>query len=276
MDFNKTVTMITFKHSGHAGDIIYSLPAIKAICDEMKAKATICVFINRVWEQHHDDTRQYKGLLNEQIVASLKPLIESLYFIGEFKIWEGERIAVDLDRVKQLGQSIGLPHSDIRRWYMYAFPEISSDKLHERIFHLDEIEAHCMSAGDVREFTRFEDAIVVNRTLRNLNPHINYLFLRQYKVYFLGNLSEYEMFREQVPLAEFVEAEDSLYLARVIGNSKLFIGNQSMCYSIAELMKTTRILECFGSATNVVPIGDNGYDFYTQEGLEYLTNKLMR
>ena len=138
------------------------------------------------------------------------------------------------------------------------------------------MEAHAFHHyNDKRDFSIFKDSIVVNRTIRNLNPYINYLFLQQYNVVFVGLLSEYELFREQVPTAKYVSVNDFLELGIIIGNSKLFLGNQSMCFAIAEQLKVNRALECYASATNVIPIGDGGFDYYTQEGLEYIVSKIM-
>lgn len=272
----KNNTNITFKHSGHAGDIIYALPAIKQICLNMNAKAELYVFIDKVWHNFDDKDRPYKGLITDEIFAMLRPLLETLPFMSLVARWSGQRIAVDLDRVKYMGTQIGLPHSHISRWYGYAFPELQTDRLHERVFQLDDMEAHAYhESGDKKDYSIFNDAIVVNRTIRNLNPYVNYLFLQQYNVYFVGLLSEYELFREQVPTAKYIEVEDFLQLGIIIGNSKLFLGNQSMCFAIAEQLKINRALECYASATNVIPIGEGGFDYYTQEGLEYIVSKIM-
>lgn len=267
---------IPFKHSGHAGDIIYSLPAIKQLCVQLNAKAELYVFVDKVWHNFEDKDRPYKGLITDEILAMLKPLIETLPFISKVAKWSGERIAVDLDRAKYMGTQIGLPHSHISRWYGYAHPELQTDKLHERVFQLDDMEAHAFHKyNDKRDYQAFKDAIVVNRTIRNVNPYINYVFLQKYYVVFVGLLSEYEIFREQVPRSRYVEVNDFLELGMIIGNSKLFLGNQSMCFAIAEQLKINRALECYASATNVIPIGEGGFDYYTQEGLEYIVSKIM-
>ena len=55
------------------------------------------------------------------------------------------------------------------------------------------------------------------------------------------------------PLGDFLET------AQIIKGSKLFIGNQSVCFSIAEAMKHPRILEVFHKNSNCMPSGADGY-----------------
>jgi len=265
---------IAFKHSGFMGDIIYALPAIKQICEETNMKADLYVFMDKTWENFDDVGRGHKGLIDSKGLNFIAPLLQALPHINKVAMWKGEKIAVDLDRVKAMGQQIGLPHSHISRWYGYAYPELSTDKLHHRTIDLMDIHAYEVHSGIQSDYSWLGDKIVVNRSTRNLNPYINYVFLYNYPVIFVGHLNEYEAFREQVPNAEYLPCENALHLALIIGHSRLFIGNQSMPFAIAEQMKIPRLLEAYSSATNVIPIGDGGHDFYTQQGLEYLTEKL--
>jgi hypothetical protein len=265
---------ITFKHSGFMGDIIYALPAIKRICEDLKGKAVLYVFLDKTWENFEDVGRAHKGLMTAKQLNFIAPLLKTQDYIADVRPWKGERIAVDLDRVKAMGQQIGLPHSHISRWYGYAFPELSTDSLHMPAIDIMDVLQHCVVEGLPNDYTHLSDTIVVNRTKRNINPYVNYVFLKDYPVLFVGDLCEYEDFREQVPTAEFKNTTDAIDLALTIFYSRMFIGNQSMCYSIAENLKTPRLLEAYSGATNVVPTGSNGHDFYTQEGLECLTRKI--
>ena len=265
---------ITFKHSGFMGDIIYSLPAIKHICEETNLIADLYVFLDKTWENFEDVGRDHKGLIDTKGLNFIAPLLQALPYINKVAMWKGEKIAVDLDRVKAMGQQIGLPHSHISRWYGYAYPELSTDKMHQRTIDLLEIHAEQIHSGVTFDYSWLSDKIVVNRSTRNLNPYINYVFLYKYPVVFVGHLNEYEAFREQVPNAEYLPCENALQLALSIGHARLFIGNQSMPFAIAEQMKTPRLLEAYASATNVIPTGEYGHDFYTQQSLEYLTDKL--
>jgi hypothetical protein len=52
-------------------------------------------------------------------------------------------------------------------------------------------------------------------------------------------------------------------LCGIIKGCELFVGNQSMAYAIAEIMKHPRVVEICPTAHNVIPTGDNGYGAWT-------------
>jgi len=268
---------LTFKISGFIGDIIHSLPAIKTACEKYGTTADIYIFLDHTWSYFKEETREHNGLISKGNFEMLKPLLNALPFINSVSEWKGQQVHYDFDTVKFRGKEIGLPHSNISRWYMYLFPELSCD-LSKRVIDLHDLEGHMWDTkGEIGiQQALYQNSIVVSRTFRNVNPYINYMFLNQYEnVCFVGTLQEYEVFIKQVPNARYIHVDDFLELAIVIGNAKLFIGNQSFCYSIAEQMKTPRLLECNQEATNVMPQGANGYDFYTQHGLEYIVNEVI-
>jgi hypothetical protein len=62
-------------------------------------------------------------------------------------------------------------------------------------------------------------------------------------------------------------------MAQIISSCKLFIGNQSSSYAIAEQLKVPRLLEVFNQCPNVIPIGGEGYGYYTTENLKYYLTK---
>ena len=61
-----------------------------------------------------------------------------------------------------------------------------------------------------------------------------------------------------------------LGLVEVIAGAKVFIGNQSFPYSLAEAMKVPRVLEVFMDALNSLPHGRKGYTRLTPELLDSL------
>ena len=48
-----------------------------------------------------------------------------------------------------------------------------------------------------------------------------------------------------------------------------------MCYQIAEALKIPRILEIFPRMPNIIPMGEDAYDFYAQSALEYYFSLLL-
>lgn len=274
MDKNETITA---KHSGLMGDIIYSLPALKTAHEKYGKKIMLYLWLNKAWESYenyHDATKKGEGLLTEQSFLMLKPLLEAMPFIEKVEKWTGQQIVIDLDKPKVMGRSIGLPYANMSRQYFYAYPDLACD-LSSRVFEPKMLITQ-NNAGLVVQ-RKYRSYVVINRTERWLNPHISYMFLNQYEdIWFVGTLTEYNAFSLLVPKAKYFVANDFIELTLFIGCCKLFIGNQSFCYALAEQMKVPRILEVCPEAPNVMPIGANGYDFHTQQAFEYYVQELMK
>ena len=64
-------------------------------------------------------------------------------------------------------------------------------------------------------------------------------------------------------------------LAMIIKNSKLFIGNLSFGYALAEALKVPRLLESGPNFPLVYPNGANAYDFYFQNHFENLVKGML-
>lgn len=257
---------INAKSSGLLGDLVYALPALKTASEKYGKKIAFYIWMNKAWESYgnyHDATKKGEGLMNEQSYNMIKPLLESLPYIEKVEKWTGQQIHIDLDKPKVMGRQIGLPYANMSRQYFYAYPDLACD----------------LSLPTIPEFPAYSetDRIVVNRTSRWLNPHISYMFLQQYQqVWFIGTLDEYSDFCLQVPHAKYFECTNFLSMAHFIQEAKVFIGNQSLAYAIAEQMKVPRILEVCPEAPNVMPIGPNGYDFFLQEHLEFYVSELTK
>ena len=120
--------------------------------------------------------------------------------------------------------------------------------------------------------------IVIQRTFRFRNIYINYEFIKNYEsALFVGIKEEYDDLKKQIPNLEFYEPKDFLEIAQIIKSSKFFIGNQSVCYPIAEALKVPRLLEASPEYPVVQPVGKDAFDFYFQPHFEkwfdYLYNK---
>jgi glycosyltransferase involved in cell wall biosynthesis len=59
--------------------------------------------------------------------------------------------------------------------------------------------------------------------------------------------------------ADFKTSKDFLEMAGWIKGAKLFMGNQSLAYALAEAMKVPRMVEQFPTAPNAYPVGRDGY-----------------
>lgn len=269
---------ITFKHSGNTGDIIYALAGIKAVCERLNNKAIICIWLDRPGH-YYEGAKHPLGevTMNKYMFDMLRPLLLDQAYIHDVIIWEGEKILIDLDLIRQ--DFVNMPYGHIARWYFYRFPDMNCDlgkAWLSKSFYLDKFT----DIKSVNLDLSIKDSIVINRTSRYRNPHISYAFLRKYdeRVLFVGTKDEFEVIKKEIPNIFYASGVlyDFKHLAWLISECKVFIGNQSMCFALAEAMKTPRILELCSFAPNVIVQGDGpAYDFYTQHAFEYYVDQVM-
>jgi hypothetical protein len=251
---------ISVKHSGPSGDVLYSLPTAKKLAETY---GPIDYYLHAGMLAHYYDGAKHPDgnvALTQKRVEMFIPLLESQWYIKKAALWTGEKVVIDLDW--HLSFESGKPYGDIRRWYFHIWPELTCN------LALPTLEVEPIPV----------DGIVVNRTERYRNPKISYQFLQHLpdKIYFLGTLEELALFRIEVPKAEFLPCDNFLLTAQYIAGSKLFIGNQSMCFAIAEGLKVPRVLEAAkGEFNNVIPTGEKAYDFFVQSNFQTIVNMLV-
>ncbi|MFT3780479.1 MAG: hypothetical protein QM790_00590 [Nibricoccus sp.] len=248
---------LSFKHSGNAGDVIYSLPTIRAITGGRAARLALALDVPM---RDRNMKHPLGGVqLNRKMFDMLKPLLEAQPYLDEVVVWEGEEIQYDLDAFRDA--PLLLDRLGICRWYFYMFG-IATDLSEPWLF----------VGGDAS----YRESIVVARSERYRNHAISYRFLRQYNdIVFLGVEDEYIDFAKQVPSARWVQVNDFLQMARVIAGSRLFIGNQSFPYSLAEGLKVPRVVELSPLTPNVVPVGREGYDVLFQAQFEHVVKNFL-
>jgi hypothetical protein len=252
--------MLKLKHSGNAGDILYSLPAIRQACYNANDKAILYL--------HIDQPANYvKGfvhplgnvMLNKYMATMLKPLLLRTNFIEDVLIYNGQKVDYDLDKFRTIGLNLGA--GNISRWYFQAFPELTCDLIEPTI--------------EIKLSRILNETIVINRTERYQNGQIDYSILNQYKnpKYFVGTEHEFHLMSKMVKNLQYQEVSNFYELADLINNCKVFIGNQSMNFAIAEQLKSNRILETYFGCPNVIPCGGKAFDIFNQEGFEYALNQ---
>lgn len=248
-------------HSGNAGDVIYALPTIKAIHEQTGVPVNMYLRLNQPlvlsgYLSHPVGT----VMLSEKMVSLLSPLIIEQSYITICEAYDNQKIHVNLDIVRS--KTISLSNGNIARWYSYFTgftPQLWKKWLVVKPDHT------------------YQDTIVLARSERYRNPSISYAFLSNYKnLVFIGVQSEYDDMKKNIPDLKWLQVTDFLELARVIAGCKLFIGNQSFPFSIAEGLKVPRILEVFAKVANVIPEGENAHDFYFQDHLENLVRQLVK
>lgn len=239
---------IAFLHYGNLGDIINSLPVIKEI-----AKSKICnLYIQKDKKipknVNSKDHLFGKVYLNENSIIKLLPLLKYQQFLNKVEIYDKQKIDIDLNFFRELPINFNI---DSIRWYSHLtgiFPDLSKNYL------------------DAPNNDKFRDHIVIMRSLRRQNKFIDYSFLNSYNnVVSVGLENEFNDLKSKIKNLKFYDSKDFLELASIIKHSKIFIGNLSFGYAIAEAVKVPRVLESGPNFPLVYPNGKNAYDFYFQE-----------
>jgi len=252
---------LNINHSGNIGDIVYALPTIKRIYE--LTGAAINLYLKTGMPNLFPEFMSHplgNQRLNQEMVYMITPLIAEQGYVKKCEVYNGQDIQIDLDFFRS--NIIPANNTNIGRWCGYVTGV--SPQLHK-------------SWLKVSPNQHYSDKIVVARSSRYRNTNIDYSFLKKYdNLAFVGVSSEFHDMRKSIPNIEWVEADDFLKLAQVIAGCKFFIGNQSFPYSIAEGLKIPRILEACYKINNVIPEGENAYDFFFQEHFQSLVEELAR
>jgi len=281
-----------FKFSQLPGDLINFLPGIKHVCERDNKKAVIMLGLDIQWQSPWASTRHQPATLTGKTMDMLKPLLLSQDYIEDVVSWEEVdpkryKMWVDFFRMLRTGQEMYdfhnvnfshivdldkiylipniIPYGNIHRWPWYCYLDMACNLAEPWLF--------------VEPDEGLGDYIVVNRTLRARNDNINYKFLKPFegKLLFVGHEDEWIQFSKETDVdTRFHKASDFLVLATLIRSARFFIGNQSLCFALAEAMKVPRILEVCPELPNCVPSGDNSYDFIFQSCLEYYFNEMIK
>lgn len=246
--------LITFKHSGNLGDIIYALPSIKSLCIQRGARAGLYLQLD-VPSGFNEKTHPVGAVqLNRQMYDMAYPLLMAQPYICAVTEWLPDQwgypdgVDYDLDLFRK--ECKNLSSGCIQSWYSNAFPELRPNLFEQSLF--------------IR--TTPNDMIIVNRTSRYNNVLIDYSTLRKYdNVFFVGVESEFKTMSLHNRNMQHLKVKDFLELAEFIAGSRLFIGNQSMAFAIAEQLKVRRILEQYIPAPNVIPHGGEYYVTHTND-----------
>jgi hypothetical protein len=254
--FFKQVTH--FKHSGNSGDIIYSLPTVYAL--SKNGKAQMHLMTGQKLENQNAFHPLGSVMLNNKMVEMLCPLLLHQPQIEVCDKYNGEDIDYDLDLIRLHPFSLG--RNSIARCYFHVFCIFADLSVPWLVAPKDETYA---------------DYIILSRSHRYRSPGITYGFLKKYKKkIFIGVPEEFEDIKQQLPDIEYKPVQDFLEMASIINGSRLFIGNQSFPFSIAEALKVTRVLELSYRTPNVIVEGKGGHDFYYQEHFEKIVETLMK
>ncbi len=102
--------------------------------------------------------------------------------------------------------------------------------------------------------------VIINRT-SHYHGELDYKLLKDYNnTGFIGTDVEYNEFCKEWGFSpKRIFCGEALEIAQAIAGCKLFVGNQSLCFALAEAMKKPRILEVCKELDNCRPYNTNGY-----------------
>lgn len=246
---------LSFRHSGHLGDIVYSLPVIKEL--SKTHNCTLYIRADKPMTSEYYKHPSGNVMLSKKIISKFLPLLQEQEYLSHVAFWQDEEIDIDLDLFRDLPVDFSfLSH----RWYFHIAgvqPDLNQKYL------------------EVTDHPTIKDKVVIVRSLRAQNYFADYSFLSKYdNLLFIGIKEEYEELKKAVPNMEFYDVKDFYEMAQIIKSSKFFLGNQSFAYALADGLKVPRLLEANPEFPVVYPIGEKAYDFYFQEHFEFYFDKL--
>jgi hypothetical protein len=223
--------MKTFKHSGDLGDIIYSLPTIKALGGGILYldptggidDQFVCWGINN----------RYKNTsLSQKSIEAIKPLLLQQKYIYSVQEWDPSvKIDFNLNEFRTTLVNNNLADSHLSAFKLpYFHKDTAWLEIDKPIQHAD------------------NKNVLITRSLRVQSNHSFWENLSDEIIesaVFVGSKFEHEVFsntfRYKIPFWDL----DILNLARAIKGSKLFISNQTFGSAVAEGFKKDLIQEVY-------------------------------
>jgi len=259
---------ISYKSSSPSGDLISFLAGIRQMYIETGKKGVVYQILNMVGVGHPDSIHPYSNTYGEPVCMNqyafdmLYPLLKAQEYIEDYRVYSGEKVDFDFDLIRFERQTLQ-PKYSLNRWFFLVFPQMTTD---------------LSKAWVTVNKADYSDKIIINFTQRYRHHVMNYFFLKNYqdRILFAGLESERNIFCEQWGLdIQLLKVNDFLELAAAIKGCKFFMGNQSFCFQLAESLKVPRVLEIFPMMPNVIPTGEQSYDYCSQSACEFYFDKLL-
>jgi hypothetical protein len=240
-----SLKIIKYKHRGSLGDIIYSLATIMSFgggifyLSKPKLNKNICRLIKA------QPYIKYYGVLNKE---------DKLFIEVNMDEYRKENIG-GVNPTCLAQAHFDITQRQLKKLEIDIAPQFDLTK--SWLFNIKPIN---------------KAPIVINRTKRYHGTTIlDWKLLNDYKsqCLFIGYPNEHDKMCKMLGFKiDYYEVQDAYEFAQIIAGSKLFIGNQSMGFAIAEGLKCPRILEVCDWRANCTPHGPNYF-------LE-LTNELIK
>ena len=223
----------SFYHSGDLGDIIYALPTIRALGGGHLIIGPTTKYA----------TRQK---MTPEIVELVAPLLKLQPYIRSVTFSEKNRVTYDLNRFRD---------------YLLAEPEMiargvprrSLAEAHLVTFQLPLEECYRPWLLVDKPVVDPERPVLLHRSARWRNEHFPWrrvMEMHGSHAAFVGLEAEYTDFVATWGYLPYIKTASLLDLARVIAGCELYIGNQSLPYSLAAGLHKTSLLEVWPDGPN--------------------------
>ena len=247
--------MPNFVHGGKLGDMVFAIPAINALGGgTLYTKNKYNIFLGPLFVGHtlvsDMDVYNYPPRPGKK---SLAKVLEPLVFWSE----SHQREIINLDLYK-----------DTRRHYIYSAEWVCTLVSKLPGFVQQDLEKPWLLDIPKKEIAKL---VMTWTPYQHDKEEIDYNILSDYMkdLIFLGSPKDYWWFSQKFSFRpELITANNGLEVASIIAGSKLYIGNQGFCWSVAEAMKHPRVLEISYVVPMAGPVGPNAWTILTREIVE--------
>jgi len=248
--------------SGNAGDIVYSLSSLYQYSLENDCKIVYYIKMDVPSGFTLETHPTGSVMMNDFMFDFLAPLLKAQPYIHDvIKLKKGENMVFDYDIDNFRKDYKNLSAGNIQNWIANTYHEFRPNLSKQCLFIPENIG---------------NNYIIVNRTTRYNNFFIDYSVLSQYdNVYFVGTEKEFKRLSIHNDKIQHLKVNNALEMAIAINGCKLFIGGQSLAFSIAEQLKVKRVLEQYLYAPNVIPQGGEWFTFHTNEQFKTILDKAL-
>ena len=268
-DLKLNNNFVTIKHSCNPGDIVASMIVCKKYYELTRRKVFYCQRVDFPGQYYPGavhptlDKHGIQVTLNESMFNMMKPLVESQEYIERFEPYNGQRIVLDFDDIRNK-INVNLPQGSIQSWLMYAFHDLWADiskpwiTLPNKYNQISEV---------------VKGKVLINFTERYRDALLEYYFLKSFEpdLIFVGTPKEHYLFCDRFQLVmPLLEVHDFLELAVAIKSARFLMCNQSFNWNLATALGTPRIVEICKGAQNCLPFyGDWNYGYMFQSAAEW-------
>ena len=215
-----------FKHSGDIGDLLYALPTIRALGGGTLA---LC---------HSDFTRQP---MSPATAEALTPLLLLQPYIEGVELYEPDLpLSYDLDQFRAFWKAHGHYGNTIANYHLSTFGLDS-----------DEVNVPWLKVDFAMPLEKYP--VIFHRSPRHQNHRFPWRrIVDRYRgqATFVGLAEEHQAFCAAFGEVPYYPTADFLELARLIAGCRLYVGNQSAPYAVAEGLKVNSIQEVFPGDPN--------------------------